>query len=143
LGGCVIANPVLIGATTAIGALTGYIAMASSSNSNPGSSSSTPSEGTGDLLSAANKPVNDSGLSAAARALDKHAGRPGGSFAPLTGGVAEKNQAANKFVQGVLTNPTTIRTSLSRGGVEFRLPNGQGVRFNADGALSGFLDPKK
>ncbi len=32
---------------------------------------------------------------------------------------------------------------LSRGGVEFRKPNGQGVRYNKNGKFSGFLDPKK
>ncbi|MGS0744264.1 hypothetical protein ACVBEF_21015, partial [Glaciimonas sp. GG7] len=96
-----------------------------------------------DLLASANKPFNDSGLSVAARAWEKHAGRPGGTFKILNGKVDQKNEAANQFVQGVLTNPHTVKTELSRGGVEYRLPNGQGVRFNVDGSLSGFVDPKK
>lgn len=45
--------------------------------------------------------------------------------------------------QDVLNNPDSTRTKLSRGGVEYRLPNGQGVRFNVDGSLSGFLDPRR
>ncbi|WP_249191211.1 hemagglutinin repeat-containing protein [Burkholderia vietnamiensis] len=96
-----------------------------------------------DYQKAADQPYNDSGLSAAARAWDKHAGRPGGTFEPLTGSIADKNAAASDFVSSVLNNPNTTRTELSRGGVEFRLPSGQGIRFNADGSFSGILDPKK
>ena len=95
-----------------------------------------------ELLAAANAPINESGLSVAARAWEKHAARPGGTFETLSGNVAQKNEAASKFVQEVLTNPSTARTELSRGGVEYRLPNGQGFRFDADGSMSGFLDPK-
>ncbi|WP_227791675.1 hemagglutinin repeat-containing protein [Burkholderia sp. BE17] len=92
---------------------------------------------------AADQPYNDSGLSAAARAWDKHSGRAGGTFEPLTGSIPEKNAAASEFVKGVLSNPATTRTGLSRGGVEFRLPSGQGIRFNADGSFSGLLDPRR
>jgi hypothetical protein len=49
----------------------------------------------------------------------------------------------SEFVNQVLSDPSTTKTNLSRGGVEYRLPNGQGIRFNADGSFSGFLDPKK
>ena len=96
-----------------------------------------------ELVNSANKPVNAQGLSEAARAWEKHAGRQGGTFDPLKGNVTQKNAAASEFVKGVLENPNTIRTELSRGGVEYRLPNGQGIRYNADGSFSGFLDPKK
>ncbi|WP_075508668.1 VENN motif pre-toxin domain-containing protein [Gilliamella sp. App2-1] len=95
------------------------------------------------LVNSANKPVNAQGLSEAARAWEKHAGRQGGTFEALKGYVTQKNAAASKFVKEVLENPNTIRTELSRGGVEYRLPNGQGIRYNADGSFSGFLDPKK
>ncbi|WP_244138051.1 hemagglutinin repeat-containing protein [Burkholderia sp. BCC0398] len=96
-----------------------------------------------DYQKAADQPYNESGLSAAARAWDKHAGRPGGTFEPLTGSIADKNAAASDFVSSVLNNPNRTRTELSRGGVEFRLPSGQGIRFNEDGSFSGILDPKK
>ena len=96
-----------------------------------------------ELIKSANKPVNAQGLSEAAKAWEKHAGRQGGTFDPLKGNVTQKNAAASEFVKGVLENPNTIRTELSRGGVEYRLPNGQGIRYNADGSFSGFLDPKK
>jgi len=35
------------------------------------------------LISSANKPINGQGMSAAARAWEKHAGREGGTFEPL------------------------------------------------------------
>ena len=95
------------------------------------------------LVSAANKPYNSTGLSVAARKLEQHAMRPGGTFAAPTGTVAQKNEAASNVVQGILSNPETVRTGLSRGGTEFRLPNGQGVRFDADDVFNTFLDPKR
>lgn len=47
------------------------------------------------------------------------------------------------FIEKSFKNPSTIKTELSRGGIEYRLPNGQGVRYNADGSFSGFLDLKR
>ncbi|WP_193751854.1 VENN motif pre-toxin domain-containing protein [Pantoea dispersa] len=96
-----------------------------------------------DLISSANEPINEQGLSAAARAWEKYAGRPGGVFEPLKGNPTQKSKAANQFVNEVLNNKSTIKTELSRGGVEYRLPDGRGVRYNSDGSFSGFLDPKK
>jgi len=96
-----------------------------------------------DLISSANEPINEQGLSAAARAWEKHAGRSGGTFDPLKGNVTQKNEAATQFVNEVLNNGNTVRTELSRGGVEYRLPDGKGVRYNSDGSFSGFLDPKR
>ncbi|HHY6312615.1 TPA: hypothetical protein ACV5TO_004934 [Salmonella enterica] len=95
------------------------------------------------LISSANKPINGQGMSAAARAWEKHAGREGGTFEPLKGNVVQKNEFASNFVNDVLSNPSTVRTELSRGGVEYRLPSGQGIRYNSDGSFSGFLDPKR
>ncbi|MCT6519407.1 hypothetical protein GY03_19230 [Proteus vulgaris] len=95
------------------------------------------------LLDSANKPINSQGLSEAARAWEKHAGRKGGSFEPLKGNIENKNALASIFIEKLLKNPSTIKTELSRGGIEYRLPNGQGVRYNADGSFSGFLDPKR
>ncbi len=94
-----------------------------------------------DRIAAANKPINNQGMSAAARAWEKHAGRPGGTFEPLTGNPAQKNAAAEGFIRDVLNNPNTVRNELSRGGVDYRLPNGQGIRFNPDGSFNTLLDP--
>jgi filamentous hemagglutinin len=97
-----------------------------------------------DLLAAANKPYNASSeQSVLARAWDKHSGRPGGTFEPLKGNAAEKNAASEAYLRDLLNNPGTTRTDLSRGGFEYRLPNGQGVRFNADGSFNTLLDPRK
>jgi filamentous hemagglutinin len=120
----------------------GYGAGNTTFNSGNDGQSSASKGNSSDLQDAANQPINDSGLSAAARAWDKHAGRPGGTFDPLTGSIADKNAAASEFVNSVLTDPASTRTELSRGGVEYRLPNGQGIRFNADGSFSGFLGPR-
>lgn len=57
--------------------------------------------------------------------------------------MTQKNEAASQFVRDVLNNSNTVRTELSRGGVEYRLPDGKGIRYNADGSFSGFLDPKR
>ncbi|HIB1651751.1 TPA: hypothetical protein ACWV6T_005999, partial [Salmonella enterica subsp. enterica serovar Muenchen] len=92
-------------------------------------------------IAAANKPINSQGLSAAARAWEKHAGRSGGTFEPLSGNPTQKNIAAEGFIRDVLNNPHTVRNELSRGGVDYRLPSGQGVRFNSDGSFNTLLDP--
>ncbi|MEQ4531317.1 MAG: hypothetical protein ABN478_08460, partial [Mixta sp.] len=94
------------------------------------------------LLRSANKAINEQGLSAAARAWEKHAGRPGGVFEPLKGNIEQKNEAASRFVNEVLNNRHTVKTGLSRGGMEYRLSDGRGLRYNSDETLSGFLDPK-
>ncbi|MFA1262482.1 hypothetical protein ACDI97_13985 [Xanthomonas axonopodis pv. fascicularis] len=94
----------------------------------------------GPLIGAANKPFNASGLSVAARAWEKHAGRPGGSFSALKGGIEQKNLAAENFVRSALSGK---RVELSRGGFEYRISTGQGVRYNQDGSFSGFLDPSR
>lgn len=95
------------------------------------------------LVAAGNKPFNSSGLSVAARKLEQHANRPGGTFAAPTGSVAQKNQAASETIQEILENSGTTRTNLSGGGFEFRSPIGQGVRFDMGGSFNTFLDPKR
>ena len=97
----------------------------------------------GPLLQAAGKPFNASGLSVAARKLEQHATRPGGTFTATTGSVAQKNETASRVVEGLPKSPDTVKSSLSGGGVEYRSASGQGVRFEADGAFNTFLDPKK
>ncbi|GGX72906.1 RHS repeat domain-containing protein [Saccharospirillum salsuginis] len=98
-----------------------------------------------DLSSAASQAINKEGLTAAARALTKHASgqRSSGSFPKLTGGIAEQNKAAREIVDEILGNSQSSFTNLSRGGLEVRAPDGRGLRYNSDGKLSGFLDPRK
>jgi filamentous hemagglutinin len=85
--------------------------------------------------------IYEAGISQATRAWDKHAGRPGGTFEPLPGTTAEKDAVVSNWINEVLTNPQTTRTQLSRGGVEYRLPNGQGVVFEPGGKVN-LLDPR-
>lgn len=63
----------------------------------------------GPSLQAANKPFNAAGLSVAARKLEQHATRPGGTFAAPTGGVAQKNEAAGRVVEELLESPDTVK----------------------------------
>ncbi|MET3442248.1 filamentous hemagglutinin [Variovorax paradoxus] len=94
-------------------------------------------------LSAASQPFRETGLSQAARAWDKHdLSRPGGTYPPLTGNTAAKNEAAAQFVVSVLKNPDVKVTALSRGGTEYRLPNGQGFRVEPNGQFN-LVDPKR
>ncbi|WP_338512571.1 hypothetical protein VRB10_04735 [Erwinia aphidicola] len=79
-----------------------------------------------DLVSSDNKPINEQGLSAAARSWEKNAGRPGAFFEPLKGNPAQKSEAANQLVNEVLNNKGTVKTDISRGGIEYRLPDGKG-----------------
>ncbi|MDX8255526.1 hypothetical protein, partial [Acinetobacter pittii] len=95
------------------------------------------------LIRSANQIYSEQGITALTRAWDKHAGRQGGTFEPLSGNIVQRNEAANKFLRNLLNNPSTIRIDLPRGGFEYRAPNGQGVRFNADNSFSGLLDPKR
>lgn len=94
------------------------------------------------LVSSANKPINNQGLSAAARAWEKHAGRPNGIFEPLAGNPIQKNAVAEQFIKSVLRDPLRVKNNLSGGAFEYRLPNGKGIRYNADGSFNTVLDPK-
>jgi RHS repeat-associated protein len=98
--------------------------------------------GTEELLSSAGRAINDTGLSRAAQKLSSHAQRQGGTFPKPFGSVAERNAQAQQVLRGIVKSPDAIRTPLSRGGFEVRLPNGQGARFEADGSFTTFLDPK-
>lgn len=97
---------------------------------------------TDNLIKAANKPYNKNGITVAARAIDKHAIRPGSPFSPLKGNIQQKNAEADKIVNNILKSKSSVRKVIGKGGVEYRHPNGQGARFNKDGSFSGVLDPQ-
>ncbi|HET6893718.1 MAG TPA: hypothetical protein VFH31_21655, partial [Pyrinomonadaceae bacterium] len=96
-----------------------------------------------DLALAASNPINKEGLTEAARALTKHASgqRSTGTFPPLSGGIEKQNEIAKSIVNEIITNPESKFRNLGRGGLEVRAPDGRGLRFNADGSFSGFIDP--
>ena len=94
------------------------------------------------VLSAANKPFNDSGLSQGARAWDKHdTSRLGGTFPPLTGNSAQKNETVANWVTSVVQNPNTNIAKLSSGAIEYRAPSGQGFIIEPNGQFN-ILDPR-
>jgi RHS repeat-associated protein len=95
-----------------------------------------------DPLAAANKPFNESGISQAARAWDKHSMRPGGTFEPLSGTTSDKNAAAAAWVRSTIENTSTTKTVLPRGGIEYRLPNGRGFVVEPNGNFN-LLDPRR
>lgn len=97
-----------------------------------------------ELYSAAMKPINKEGLTAAGRALTKHAvgQRDSGTFPRLVGGIDEQNAIAAKVVREILEHPDATFTILRRGDLEIRVPDGRGIRFEKNGSLSAFLDPR-
>ena len=107
-----------------------------SSNGGGGGTSTNP-------LDAVNRPHNGTGQTQGARSWDKHdTSRPGGTYPPARGNQGAKNQNAEDFVRDTMNNPDLAVINLSRGGVEYRLPNGQGFRVNPDGKFD-FVDPFK
>jgi hypothetical protein len=106
--------------------------------------------GSFDVLSdAAAAPFNDTGLSVAGRALQKHGGRPGGALPPPTGNPAAISAQAQDLVRGVLQNPARTRTMsfnkrLGEDVVDIRVPGGIGLRYTrADGRFVGFLESRR
>ncbi len=95
------------------------------------------------LVAAANVEFRN-GLSVAARKIESHSQRIGGTWGKLTGTVAEKNAQAEKMVRSVLSNKNAVREELAGGGFEIRVgKDGQGIRFNKDGSFNTVLDPRK
>jgi RHS repeat-associated protein len=99
------------------------------------------------LKKAANEPLGKGGLTVAGRALDKHAQnqrpddpRGTGVFPPLSGNNQNKNKIADQQINEILNSPDAAFKKLGKGGIESRLPDGRGVRFNKDGSFSGFVN---
>jgi len=95
-----------------------------------------------DLSGSASQPFKNTGLTKAARALDKHAAgqRSSGTFPSLSGNAAARNKQAQQIVDDILGNSKSEFKTLGRGGLQVRSPSGQGIRFNKDGSFSGFID---
>jgi RHS repeat-associated protein len=96
----------------------------------------------GALRNAANQPLGKGGLTRVGHALDKHAaGQRGASpFPRLSGSNQNKNVVAQQQLDEILSSSDATFKKLGRGGVEVRLPDRRGVRFNADGSFSSFVD---
>lgn len=80
-----------------------------------------------------------------ARAIDKHAARPGSAFGRASGNQAAKNATGQDLVDEILTNPGTTFNSRTTGRFGEVLdvvgPDGRGLRFGKDGSLIGLLEP--
>ena len=90
---------------------------------------------------------NQTGLSNAARAWDKHAEREGSAIEKATGGVDAKNARASEFVDSVLNDPARTVEAYTHPNygdiIDIRKPDGSGLRYNQDGSFMGFIDPSK
>lgn len=99
-----------------------------------------------DELSQAAAAADRGGLSAAGRALQKHGGREGSAFPPVSGNPASINRQGQSVVDDILTSPgsMTVTRNHARYGevMEVRAPDGRGVRYDANGKFMGFLEPK-
>ncbi|WP_156915174.1 hypothetical protein [Rubidibacter lacunae] len=95
-----------------------------------------------DLIDAANQPTGKGGLTKAGRALDKLANKQRGNspFPALSGNNQNKNNVAEQQLTEILNSPDAVFKKLGKGGIEVRLPDRRGVRFNSDGAFGGFVD---
>jgi RHS repeat-associated protein len=99
-----------------------------------------------DLRNAADKviPGNNMGLTVGARALDKHANKQGGRgttpFPKLKGGPKERRRVALEQVDDIITSPDAVFVRLGGGGLEVRIPDGRGARWDSDGSFSGFVN---
>jgi RHS repeat-associated protein len=87
------------------------------------------------------------GLTAAARALEKHGRRPGSAFPHAIGNTAAKNAAAQTVVEDILTSPGSRLVNLTsgrfKGGFDIYTPDGRGVRYDAKGKFVGLLEPPR
>jgi filamentous hemagglutinin len=80
-------------------------------------------------------------------ALTKHAAkqrlggtRGNGAFPPLKGNNQAINNLAQQQIDDILTHPQSVFQRLPKGGLEVRIPDGRGIRFNADNSFHSFID---
>ncbi|HDC4367650.1 TPA: hemagglutinin repeat-containing protein [Enterobacter cloacae] len=86
-------------------------------------------------------------LTLAGRALQKHGSRPGSAFPSAKGNPTAINEQGQKIVDSILNDPnkTVIQSNTGRYGqvTDIFSSNGQGLRYDAQGKLIGFLEPPK
>jgi RHS repeat-associated protein len=96
-----------------------------------------------DLADAANDDnIEKPGWTKAGHKLTKHGNKQRGSspFPPLIGTNTDINQVAAQQIQDILTDPDAVFVRLGRGGLEVRIPDGRGARWEADGSFNTFVD---
>ncbi|WP_373745616.1 MafB family polymorphic toxin [Neisseria dentiae] len=100
-----------------------------------------------DELKNSAKEIDRGGLTIAGRALQKHGNREGSAFPRAQGNPTSVNLQAEKVVNDILNNPNTISTQRNTGRfgkvTDIVAPDGRGLRYDSNGKLIGFLEPKK
>ncbi|MCP5517100.1 MAG: hypothetical protein H7A45_07585 [Verrucomicrobiales bacterium] len=95
------------------------------------------------MLNAGQAP-DKNGLTVAGRALQKHGDRAGSVFPKSTGNPAARNAQGQKVLGEILQSKNqTIRQNRMGGLDIFDAQTGRGVRFDINGNMLGFLDPRK
>ncbi len=80
-------------------------------------------------------------IAKAGRSLQKKGKNPNSVYPKIKGNTQEVNNQGYRILSEILNNPDTTVAGLGRGGVEFRSPNGWGIRYNKNGSFSGFVEP--
>lgn len=81
------------------------------------------------------------GLTWIGRALQKHSSRVGSAFKTTAKNPKEYNEAGKELAEEILNNPSTKYTTNRFGGTDARLPDGRGIRFDANGNPYSLLEP--
>jgi hypothetical protein len=87
-------------------------------------------------------PADKSGRTKAGRAAQKHGSRPGSAFPPVSGTPEDHNQQGQDVLDGILNDPGSTVETDDRGRTTVTAPDGRGARYNPDGSLQGFREPK-
>jgi len=83
-------------------------------------------------------------LTKAGRALQKHGSRPGSVFPSATGSPAAINQQGQQVLQDILSSQNqTMKPNRFGGRDIFDATTGRGVRYDDNGNMIGFLEPRK
>lgn len=86
-------------------------------------------------------------MTTAGRAWQKHGNREGSAFPQAQGNPASINVQAEKIINDILDNPNTISVQRNTGRfgkvTDITASDGCGLRYDSNGKLIGFLEPKK
>jgi len=92
-----------------------------------------------DAFFAAATALDRNGLTYMARALQKHSARSGSPWRRVGTTLSDLNAEGDRWAMEVLTNPGTKVKGARDGRTDFVLPDGRGMRFNADGSFYSLL----
>lgn len=82
-------------------------------------------------------------LTKAGRAGQKHGDRAGSGFPQAIGSTSDKNRQDQGILDGIVTSPDRFDLPNRHGGTDVHEnPNGRGARFDQNGKITGFLEPR-